>query len=299
MLAVGAVYAATSAVIADTTDAGTAVGAPTAAWSAILAAAIVTAAVAFIAVAARRGAMRLPIGPVGGRVASPLLPLALAALMLGMQQVGASLGLALAGGPPEPDASAGAAARAQSFATIGAVLTQLPVIAVALGIRPRSVERRHGALRAVAIGLATTLVIWPIVAAVAAGAAAIQQRVAGTQTEALAHDTLKLIVAPDARPWSAVLAVLAVMAAPVVEETFYRGLLQPAARAMGAGPWTAVIGVAALFAFMHWSVAPPAAVAALFVLGIALGWATERTGGLVAPIVAHAAFNGANLLMTV
>lgn len=217
--------------------------------------------------------------------------------MLALQQIGAGLGLAMAGGAPAPHGAALAMARAQSFAAIGAALAQAPVIVVGFQLWRRRNPGGEHPLRAVALGAATGMVMWPASAATAACGAAIQERLAGTPMDALAHETLRLIVAPETRPWGAILALLAAVVAPVVEETLYRGLLQPAVRAAGAGPWTAIIGVAALFALMHWPVVPPPAVAALFVLGIALGWARERTSGLAAPVVAHAVFNGANLLL--
>lgn len=256
-------------------------------------AALLLVAIAVVGVAAHRGLLRLSRPPRDAGISAVAL-VALALAMLLSQQVGASVGAALAGGAPPVDAPASATARMQAFAIVGAFLAQLPgVVALA--------RLRGGAPRARAVdaglGLLVAAVAWPIVAATAAAAAWAQERLLHVSTDALAHDTLQLIARPDARPWGRALALLAVVAAPIVEETFYRGLLQPAARSAGLSAWASVVVVAALFAVMHASVAPPPALAALFVFGVALGWARERTGGLLASIVAHAAFNAGNLAL--
>jgi membrane protease YdiL (CAAX protease family) len=89
-------------------------------------------------------------------------------------------------------------------------------------------------------------------------------------------------------------AVQAVVLAPLMEELVYRGILQPTlVKGIGAG--RALVLASAVFALAHGSLEPQG-LPALFVLGLALGYASYRTRSLVAPIVAHAAFNGVMLV---
>jgi membrane protease YdiL (CAAX protease family) len=86
-------------------------------------------------------------------------------------------------------------------------------------------------------------------------------------------------------PWIAVLAF--VVLAPVAEEVFFRGVVYNAWLREG-GPRLALIGSAALFAAIHFSVV---ALAPIFVLGLALAWIYRRTANLLAPIAMHATVN--------
>jgi len=98
----------------------------------------------------------------------------------------------------------------------------------------------------------------------------------------------------NAGPWTrAYLAVFAVGFAPVAEEFIFRGVLYPFIKQLG-WPKLAVIGVSFLFALIHFDVAT---FLPLFVLALVLTWIYERTDNLLAPIVVHALFNAANLLM--
>lgn len=92
--------------------------------------------------------------------------------------------------------------------------------------------------------------------------------------------------------WFAVLAVVVVIGAPVVEEIVYRGMVQRGF----VSSWGAPVGLvvtAALFAVIHmsWAETP-----ALFVFALVLGVASHRTGRLGPAIVTHMAFNLAGLV---
>jgi membrane protease YdiL (CAAX protease family) len=92
-------------------------------------------------------------------------------------------------------------------------------------------------------------------------------------------------------PGFAILAVLVVAGAPLVEELFFRGLLQRSlAGWLGPGP---AIGLAALgFGLAHGEAVQ---LVALVAFGVVLGVLAERSGRLGPGIVAHAAFNGATM----
>lgn len=98
----------------------------------------------------------------------------------------------------------------------------------------------------------------------------------------------------DAKPWlRCYLAVFAVVLAPVAEEFVFRGLLFSLAKQYG-WPKLGWLGVSALFALIHFN---GATFLPLFVLALALTWLYEVTEGLLAPILAHAVFNAANLVL--
>lgn len=81
----------------------------------------------------------------------------------------------------------------------------------------------------------------------------------------------------------------AVAIAPLAEEVFFRGLLQTVVLNTARSRWKAITLVSVIFAAIHFS--QPHAIPALFVLGVILGYAYERSGSLIPPIVIHALFN--------
>jgi membrane protease YdiL (CAAX protease family) len=234
-----------------------------------------------------------------------LLALLGAALLL--QPVGGAIGVLLAGGVPaaspgderEADLAATAAtdgyARTLAFAMAGALLAQVPVVVLVL----RAAQRSAGRMRwpeAALLGAATAVVAFPVVAVTAIAGSALRERLTGVPTDVIAHDTLRLIVeAPSV--WTTMLSLLAIVGAPVTEEVLYRGLGHGFLAALGAGAWTRIVVVSAFFALAHWASVAPPALAALFVLGISFGWVREKSGTLLAPIVAHALFNAANVAL--
>jgi CAAX protease family protein len=87
-------------------------------------------------------------------------------------------------------------------------------------------------------------------------------------------------------PWLVVFAI--VVFAPVAEELFFRGIVFNAWLREAGRAW-AYVGSAALFALIHLSLV---SLLPIFLLGLALAWAYERTGSLLTPIVMHATVNG-------
>ncbi len=107
------------------------------------------------------------------------------------------------------------------------------------------------------------------------------------------------------------LIFFAAIAAPLLEEIFFRGLLQttlleegwgfltppkpnPLYHATPARRWVAILLTSVLFAAVHGS---PEQAAVLFVLSLALGYSYERTNNLWVPITFHATFNMVNILV--
>ncbi|PHV26013.1 CPBP family intramembrane metalloprotease domain-containing protein [Janthinobacterium sp. BJB426] len=86
------------------------------------------------------------------------------------------------------------------------------------------------------------------------------------------------------------LLALGMLAAPLCEEFLFRGLLQGGLR-RSLPAWQAIGIAAALFALVH----PPAAMLPVFALGLCTGHAYERSGALLAPMLAHVLYNAAML----
>ena len=70
------------------------------------------------------------------------------------------------------------------------------------------------------------------------------------------------------------------------EEFLFRGIAYQGLRRT-LGPGLAALGSAALFALVH----PPAAMAPVFLLGVACAVGVQRTGSLAAAILTHAIYN--------
>jgi uncharacterized protein len=90
-------------------------------------------------------------------------------------------------------------------------------------------------------------------------------------------------------PLGVVLLVLIVgIGAPVVEEIFYRGLLQGALLKRGVRPWLAIVATSVVFGAMHLQVLQ---LPALVLFGVLAGVLAHRYGRLGPAIAAHVAFN--------
>ncbi|HVA44170.1 MAG TPA: CPBP family glutamic-type intramembrane protease [Acidimicrobiales bacterium] len=94
----------------------------------------------------------------------------------------------------------------------------------------------------------------------------------------------------------AVVVLLAVVGAPLVEELLFRGLIQGAfSRRTGAVP--AIFITALIFSFAHIFNEGPAAPLLIFPSGLILGYLRYRTGRLAAGMLAHATFNATLFLI--
>lgn len=92
-----------------------------------------------------------------------------------------------------------------------------------------------------------------------------------------------------------VVVVVVVVGAPVMEELFYRGLLQKS-MASRYNDGVVVVGVAALFALVHFR---PVEIPGLFVIGLVFGFAALRTRRLGMAIAIHAGFNATGILQAI
>jgi len=89
--------------------------------------------------------------------------------------------------------------------------------------------------------------------------------------------------------------VIAVLLAPVAEEILFRGILYPAIKQMG-WPRLALFSTSVLFGAIHGHLA---SFIPLCFLGAVFALLYDRTSNLLAPILAHSAFNAVNFFMFV
>lgn len=109
------------------------------------------------------------------------------------------------------------------------------------------------------------------------------------------HPTLALLRDPGTPPWLlAGLWLAAVVVAPVSEELFFRGIVQNTLRGMYGSRHAAVALSSGAFALVHGG--QPAALPALVLLSMLLGYLYERHGGLLFPLIVHAVFNARTML---
>lgn len=152
---------------------------------------------------------------------------------------------------------------------------------------------------AVFLGILALMVIWPIVMSVGNVAGLLSELLLKHPPQVVGHDTLKLFVSAEHDVWFWYMAALVTVFPGVMEEVMYRGLLQEVLGRLFIKRW-AVIGMTSMvFVLAHVGVATPEALASLFVLSLGFGWAYEKTGRLIAPIMMHIAFNAVNLTMAV
>lgn len=174
--------------------------------------------------------------------------------------------------------------------------------------------------RGLALGLLAALLILPWLFLV--------QAAAGYISEALRHGppplhpVLRLLAEHPTPRGELILLASACLVAPIVEEIFFRGLLQTALQRPGlrlpahggpvspilatlqyllTGPrqrWLAILVVALLFTAIHFTPATPnfEVLPPLLLLALTLGYLYERTGNLWATITLHAIFNAVNTI---
>ncbi len=156
-----------------------------------------------------------------------------------------------------------------------AILRDVPRLLQVVGLA-RDPARAKPAWRALLTGLAL---------GVAAGAAGVGYLLFCRQFPSMWREENTNLLPAGMNPY--LLGALAVVAAPLVEEFIFRGLLFRGLERMGR-PALAILGSAAVFAVIH----PPISAAPVFVLGLAAAIGLRRTGLLLTPIIAHAAYNG-------
>ena len=159
--------------------------------------------------------------------------------------------------------------------------------------------QRRTLARAVGFALAGVILALPV----AGGLQWLASRgLAGLQRELVAHEITAVDVQPQTQQLVQTLkqtetleqriffALVAIVFAPLVEEVGFRGILYAAIKQRGY-PRLALWGTSLVFGLIHGNLAT---IVPLTFLGLVFVFLYERTGNLLAPILAHSLFNAAN-----
>ncbi|MFA5424381.1 MAG: type II CAAX endopeptidase family protein [Phycisphaerae bacterium] len=106
------------------------------------------------------------------------------------------------------------------------------------------------------------------------------------------HEQLKLIVSYTQPSIRIAILVSGAIITPFFEEILFRGLVQNSIRNMLNKPWPAIFISSAIFTFLH----PNVHWLAIYVVGLFLGYAYEKSGSLYRSIFLHAIFNGFTII---
>lgn len=183
-----------------------------------------------------------------------------------------------------PDESWTAAPYEARWILLGTLLCEggllLLAMGIGLGLRVPPWAQFAWSPGAAAMGLAATVPL-------AAGLVLVSRYPLGP-FQRLQRETSKHIV-PLFRDCS-LMQLLAISAlAGMGEEVLFRGAFQSVAQQWGCSPWTAILLVAALFGVAHPITPFYALLAGL--IGIYLGWLLLLSENLLAPIIAHTAYD--------
>jgi len=165
------------------------------------------------------------------------------------------------------------------------------------------------------------LTVWPLITAAIILTMFFGEQIWGQEYQMQQHEQLKLVTEHPQLPLRIMIVVVAVVIASLFEEMIFRGLFQTTIRSYlearpsnagfrlkpavggsmldtrrGSGKaWLAIVISSGLFTTIH---ANTGHWPALFVLGICLGYAYEKSGSLIRPIFIHSLFNAASIIAT-
>ena len=157
------------------------------------------------------------------------------------------------------------------------------------------------------------LTVWPLITAAIILTMFFGELIWGREYQMQQHQQLKLITEYSQLPPRILIIVVAVVIAPLLEEMLFRGFFQTTirsyldahrsslvARVTGHGSratncWLAIAISSGLFTAIH---ADTGHWPALFVLGVCLGYAYEKSGSLFRPIFIHSLFNAVSIIAT-
>jgi membrane protease YdiL (CAAX protease family) len=151
--------------------------------------------------------------------------------------------------------------------------------------------------KSLGLGVLCLLMTLPVVNTVSVLGVAAQQWFSGKEIPTnLAHPVLKSLTDNSHSPWAWIMAGIAVLIAPIQEEIVFRGFLQTSILRLTGRPWLSVLIASAVFGAAHLGGEVPwYAVVSVFVLGLAMGLAFEKTRSLGTSIAMHIGFNAVNV----
>lgn len=155
-------------------------------------------------------------------------------------------------------------------------------------------------------GVINLLAAWPFVTGAIALTFLFGLVIRGPEFEIERHESLIQIGSYEQPSLRLLIVVVAVIVAPLVEEMLFRGLFQTTIRSLltesqlgkrlrsgWAVPWVSIFIASGIFSTVH---AYAGHWPALFVLGICMGYAYEKSGSLFRPIFIHALFNTTSVI---
>jgi len=169
-----------------------------------------------------------------------------------------------------------------SLSTFASALVCVPLLLAIARLKRGSSLRDYFALRTVP---ARTLFAWIGITLVLL---ALSDGLTWLLGKPIVPDFMKVVNATADPLWLLWLALI--VAAPLLEETFFRGFLFTGFAASAAGPVGAIVITSALWAAIHLQY-DLYGIATLFVLGLVFGLARLRTGSLYVPLTLHAMTN--------
>ena len=144
------------------------------------------------------------------------------------------------------------------------------------------------------LGLVNYISILPVVILITILTAFIGNIIVGSDFKMPNHSLINLIDS-DIPTWLTIFSIfLAVVAAPIVEEFLFRGILQNYMFSLTQKPWLSILVTSLLFAMVHgftlkyhWP--------ALFALSCCMGYAYIKSGSLFRSMIIHATFNAVSV----
>ena len=160
------------------------------------------------------------------------------------------------------------------------------------------------------------LAVWPLIVSAMVITIYVGGLFWGREYEMQQHQQLKLITEHPQLLSRILIVVVAVLVVPLLEEMLFRGLFQTTIRSYievfrslfaspnkaeeerttdSNGAWPAIVISSGLFTMTH---ANAGHWPALFVLGVCMGYAYEKSGSLFRPIFIHSFFNAISIIAT-
>jgi membrane protease YdiL (CAAX protease family) len=155
----------------------------------------------------------------------------------------------------------------------------------------------HRPARELVAGAFALLAALPMVLGSAVICTLITRHLLNIEPPKVGHDLLKTLLESSDIAVISLIAISAVLVAPILEEIMFRGLMQTALLDVFGHNrrWFVIVVTSIVFALIHtggvvWQVMP-----GLTILGLMLGWLYEKHGSLLPGIVLHMLFNAANI----
>lgn len=133
---------------------------------------------------------------------------------------------------------------------------------------------------------------WPVVIAALRMTLLVGKLIYGGDYQIEQHEELRLLHAHMEVSIRAAIVISGAIVTPFFEEVLFRGLIQSTIRSLVRGPWFAIAISSAVFAAVH----PRVHWAGIFIMGMLLGYAYEKSGSLFRPMFIHVLFNGLTLI---